>query len=436
MSCPKVLNPVCIVTDPVHVVTKSIGTSLIDSLSHSVHAAVASTIAGFVDWWINIPSPNLATEPSVQAVQHWLMPVTVAVALGATLAGAAKMTLTRKANPLVDVGAGLAVLVVTLAVGVLLPALLLRAGDAWSSWVLTESAGGRFGRRLTEVLSLQSAPPIDVIMFGTAAIALTFVQAILMAFRQVAVVVLAGVLPLSAAGMLAPSTRRWFRRTTGWMLAFIFYKPAAAAVYATAFTLVGNGRDTQTIVIGFAMVFLSLLALPALMKFFTWATVSVDSPGSGGGLLGTALNGAIAFGAVRGASPGSGVTSPADQARVLAAQLGPDASGVTGGKGQGQGQQGQAGPQGAAPSPSSAFGMPGSAAVGSTGAAGTQAGSAAAAGASGAAASAGATGTAAAATAAGVAAGPAGAAAVAATKGAVGAGRRVADALGPDGKEG
>lgn len=434
MTCPKVLSPVCVVTDPAHAVSTSIGSSLIDSLSHSVHAAVASTIAGFVDWWINIPSPNLASEPSVQAVQHWLMPVTVAVALGATLAGAAKMTLTRKANPLVDVGAGLAVLVVTLAIGVLLPELLIRAGDAWSSWVLTESADGRFGRRLTEVLSMQSAPPLDVIMFGTLAIVLTFVQAVLMAFRQVAVIILAGVLPLSAAGMLAPSTRRWFRRTTGWMLAFILYKPAAAAVYATAFTLVGNGRDPRTIVIGFAMVFMSLLALPALMKFFTWATVSVDNPAGGGGLLGTALNGAIAIGAVRGASTGPGGSSPVDQARLLAAELGASSSGGTGSSG--QGQAGQASPQGAAPSHSSGFGAQRPAPAGPQGASGTQAGSAAAAGASGAASSGAATGATAAAAAAGAAAGPAGAAAVAATKGAARATRRIADSLGPDGKDG
>ena len=66
-----------------------------------------------------------------------------------------------------------------------------------------------------------------------------------MLFRQAALVVLAGVLPLAAAGTLAPATRAWFSRTTGWMLAFIFYKPAAAAVYATCFALLGSGNDPR-----------------------------------------------------------------------------------------------------------------------------------------------------------------------------------------------
>ena len=64
------------------------------------------------------------------------------------------------------------------------------------------------------------------------------------------------------------------------MLALIFYKPAAAAVYATAFTLIGTGKDIRTVLMGFAMVFLSLLALPVLMRLFTWTTGQVaDSAG-------------------------------------------------------------------------------------------------------------------------------------------------------------
>src|ERR1022692_3566144 len=51
----------------------------------------------------------------------------------------------------------------------------------------------------------------------------------------VAAVIAAGVLPLAAAGSIAPMTRPWIRKVTTWMLALIFYKPAAAAVYATAF---------------------------------------------------------------------------------------------------------------------------------------------------------------------------------------------------------
>ncbi len=142
-----------------------------------------------------------------------------------------------------------------------------------------------------------------------------------MLFRQAALVVLAGVLPLAAAGTLAPATRAWFSRTTGWMLALIFYKPAAAAVYATCFALIGSGNDPRTTLMGFAMLLLSLLALPALMKFFTWTTGTVEAP-VGGGFLSTVVSGAIAVGAVRGSAGGAGGASAVDQARMVSAQLG------------------------------------------------------------------------------------------------------------------
>ena len=114
-----------------------------------------------------------------------------------------------------------------------MPTLLLKAGDAWSAWVLQVSTGGQFTQRLASVLVLGgNAAPAVVLIFGIAAIVLSLVQAVLMLFRQAALVILAGVLPLAAAGSLAPLTRPWIRKISSWMLALICYKPAAAAVYA------------------------------------------------------------------------------------------------------------------------------------------------------------------------------------------------------------
>ena len=114
-----------------------------------------------------------------------------------------------------------------------------------------------------------------VLVLGLIAILISAAQAILMLFRQASLVILAGVLPLAAAGTLTPATRTWFKKVTGWMLAIIFYKPAAAAVYAAAFTLIGTGKGAGTVLMGFAMVGLSLLALPVLMRLFTWTTGQV-----------------------------------------------------------------------------------------------------------------------------------------------------------------
>jgi hypothetical protein len=294
------------------------------------------------------------------------------------------MALTRKADPLMDVGSGLAVIAATSAIGVLLPSLLLKAGDAWSTWVLQESTGGQFATRLTSVLTLAGASPAVVVVLGIIAIIISAVQAVLMLFRQGALVILAGMLPLAAAGTLAPATRGWLRRVSGWMLALIFYKPAAAAVYATAFTMIGAGTGTRTVLMGFAMVGMSLLALPVLMRFFTWTTGHVADSSGGGGFLQTTLQGAVAVGALRGMSGGAGGSGPAEQARMISARLGPAGSGPAGAAASGAGARAGTAPAGAA-TPGTAAGSAAAAPAARAGAAsgaaaaGTSAGSAAAA---------------------------------------------------------
>ena len=331
MSCPTLISPTCVVAGKAAgAVAGTVASGALNGIASAIQSGISWMVTQTVTWWVTIPSPDLAGEPAVGRLQQWIMPLVVAVAvLGLIIAGG-RMALTRRASPLIDAGSGLAVIAATSAVGVLLPSLLLKAGDAWSSWVLQQSTGGQFAARLTDVLTLDGTNPAVVVVLGIFAIIISAVQAVLMLFRQGALVVLAGVLPLAAAGMLTPATRGWFRRVTSWMLALIFYKPAAAAVYATAFTMIGTGRDARTVLMGFAMVFMSLLALPVLMRFFTWTTGHLADSSGGGGFLQTALGGAVAIGALRGGAFGFGGSGAVEQARLMANRLGPPDSGPTG----------------------------------------------------------------------------------------------------------
>ena len=331
MSCPTLISPDCVVANKVaRAVAGTVASGALNGIASAIQSGISWMVAQTVTWWVTIPSPDLAGEPAVGRLQQWIMPLAAAVAVLGLISAGGRMALTRRANPLIDAGSGLAVIAATSAVGVLLPSLLLKAGDAWSSWVLQQSTGGQFAARLTDVLTLDGTNPAVVVVLGIVAIMISAVQAVLMLFRQGALVVLAGVLPLAAAGMLTPATRGWFRRVTGWMLALIFYKPAAAAVYATAFTMIGTGRDARTVLMGFAMVFMSLLALPVLMRFFTWTTGHLADSSVGGGFLQTALGGAVAIGALRGGAFGFGGSGAVEQARLMANRLGPPDSGPTG----------------------------------------------------------------------------------------------------------
>jgi len=426
MSCPVLIDPACVVIGNVaDTVAGSAASSALNGIASAIQSGVAWIVTNSIDWWVQIPSPDLAAQPAVGRLQQWMLPLAVAVAvLGLIIAGG-KMALTRKANPLIDAGGGLVIIAATSAIGVLLPTLLLRAGDAWSTWVLNTSTGGQFASRLTNLLTLGGAAPAVVIVLGIVAIIISAIQAVLMLFRQAALIILAGTLPLAAAGTLTPATRAWFKRVTGWMLALIFYKPAAAAIYATAFILIGSGKGLRAILMGFAMVLVSLLALPVLMRLFTWTTGQVADSATGGGFLQTALSGAIAIGALRGSSGGSGGSGATEQARLVSAQLGPADGGPRGAQAPGAGAHQTAAPAPGPRMPGTA-GMPVGAGPSSAGAGASAAPGAASGAAAGSGAGAGAAGVSAAA-----AVGPAGVAAAGLAAGARGAGRKATEAMQP-----
>jgi hypothetical protein len=322
MHCNPLTDPACVVGPVIKSATGGAAGDVLSGIARAIDAGVRWVVANTATWWVRLPSPDLAAEPAVNHIQQWLLPITAAVAVGGVIAAGLRMTLTRRANPLLDVTGGLLTIAAASTLGTAAVTLLLKAGDAWSAWVLQVSTGGHFAQRLNLVLQLGGgAAAAVVLVFGLVAIVLSLIQAVLMLFRQAALLILAGVLPLAAAGSIAPMTRTWVRKVTAWMLALIFYKPAAAAVYATAFTMVGSGRSSRTMLLGFVMMLLSVLMLPALMKFFTWTTGSIGSFGGGGGqLLGAATMGAIAFGAIRPSGAGSAAQ---DQAAHISSSLGP-----------------------------------------------------------------------------------------------------------------
>ena len=334
MSCNPLTSATCIAQIAASAASHAAGnvaggvtSAAVGGLAGAIQDGIAQIATGMVAWWTKLPSPDLATDPVPHVIQAWLFPFTAAVALISIITAAARMILTRKATPLVDVGSGLLTIAVASAAGTLLPALLLKAGDAFSGYVLNASTGGQFSHRFVTLLSLggtvsQAGTAAILIVVGVLALAMAAVQAIVLLFRLGAVIILAGVLPLAAAGTMTSLTRPWFKRVTGWMLALIFYKPAAALVYATGFLLIGQGTLPQDALMGFAVLLLSLVALPALMRFFTWTTGQVEA-NSSGGVLSAVIGGAAAVGALR----GYGGMSAGDQARAMTGALGAGPSG-------------------------------------------------------------------------------------------------------------
>ena len=363
MPCSTLLDPACIVSGVGGSIASSASSGFLSALANGVRSALDWMFTNTVTLWLKIPSLYPSGEaPALHRVQGWLLPATAAVAVGGAIAAGARMALTRKHAPLLDLTGGLAVIALAAALGIALPTALMQASDAWTHWVLRQSTGGDLTARLNVLLGSgygSGIPDVAVIVFGSIATVASGIQALLLLFREAAILILAAVLPLAAAGAIAPATRGWIKKITGWMLALIFYPAAAACVYATGFTMIGTGTGLRALLIGFAMIVLSVVALPVLMKFFTWTTGTISSGGGGAGqFLGLAAAGALGLGALRGGGSPGAASAAAQQAQYMNANTPPPAgpsaassAGPSSGPSGGPGASGPSGTPGTAGSP-------------------------------------------------------------------------------------
>jgi hypothetical protein len=159
-----------------------------------------------------------------------------------------------------------------------------------------------------------------------------------MIVRMAMLVILTGTLPLSAAASSTATGRVWFRRSVGWLLAFVLYKPAAAIVYAAAFSMTGPTQDSQanqdndvvSMISGVVLIVLACFTLPALMRF---AAPVVQAAASGKGRGAGASAGSGGAVAAIGALPVPQLRGPAAGRSVSGAAVHPEGHGTTGARG-------------------------------------------------------------------------------------------------------
>lgn len=278
-------------------------------------------------------TPGRTASPTVSFLQNSLWYYTLAVAVLGVIVAGARMAWEQRADPGRQLVQGLLTLVVVAGAGLTVVALLTTAADAFSVWIINNSLecniaagdGTCFGENMLQLLALTSGTTGGVgavlaIILGVFAVFAALAQIMLMIVRAGALVILAGMLPLSAAASLADPQRTMFRKTCAWLLGFILYKPAAAIVYATAFRLTGTdvfgGNGLVSVLTGLALMVLALVALPALMRLIVPAVSAVSSGGNlaGLGMAGAAAalpTGAAAAGRLSGGSGGGAGSSGA-----------------------------------------------------------------------------------------------------------------------------
>lgn len=287
----------------------------ITNLGKAITEGMSQMVTTLSTFWVSMPTVNLTSEdgsaasPVVSAVNSELMPWTLALAVLAVIIGGIRMVWEQRGAPLKDLLRSLLTLTLVSGLGLGVIAILVIAADTFAAAIIQRSTDGKGFAEAMNGLVMTGQSGIArfiLIVLGLVGLIASLVQIVLMVVRSGMLVILAGILPTTAAFTNTEMGRQWFQRAVGWTIAFILYKPAAAIVYSVAFLLMGNtsGRDALVgSISGFTLMIVALFALPALMRF---VTPMVGAVASGGGAAAGAAFGAIATGAVSMGRPGSG----------------------------------------------------------------------------------------------------------------------------------
>ncbi len=256
-----------------------------------------------------LPSTGPDASRPVAFLQSRLWWYMGAAAVMSVIVGAVRMVWEQRAEPGKELLKSLMTLVVVSGAGLTGISAAVAAADGFAKWIIFESTDAEFGEAITKMLvvsQLNATGAFLAIFLGIFVIFFSLLQIILMVIRTGMIVILAGIFPLAASFTNTEMGKQWFRKCLGWLIAFILYKPAAAIIYATAFQLIGTSSfydDDPTgilpLVVGLTMMIISLIALPALMKFVA-PMASLGGGSVAGTMAGVAgLAGGVASGAVR-----------------------------------------------------------------------------------------------------------------------------------------
>jgi len=324
--------------------------SVFDAAAAQIADGFAKAVQLVVTFWTGVDVPGLSTSTgpvaALRANTAWL---TAFIAVLSVLVCAGRLALTRSSRPAAEAFKGLLILVVTSGCGVVAVNALVLFGDSYSRWVLDRSTGGQLGQRLAALSTLGGVPGLGsglILIVALLGILASVAQLGLMLVRVGVVTIFAGILPLAAAGTGTQTGMEYFKRIVAWLLAFVLYKPAAATVYASAFLLIGNGKDATSVLSGLFLLILSIIALPAMLRLVTpmvGAAVAAGA-GAGGGLAAAGM--VLATGARMSSSSGRAGPPPAGGSHspgLLPGGAGP--AGPGNGSGSGGGGGGAGGPR-------------------------------------------------------------------------------------------
>lgn len=349
--------------------------------------AYESLLETATTFWMEVPSTSGQSDQTMTWLQDnaLMRSLTGLVGIVGWTIAMCRLALSARGEELRQSAFGLLRMAIVGAAGIWFVQLALQVGDEWSRDLVSEATTGAPSEGLKTLLATS---PGLMFMLAIVGIITSLLQIVILIFRNVGTIVMAGAWQVTAAASVSGDSTLW-RRTTAWLAALILYKPAAAIVYAAGFRLLHEDQsyagEILAAIQGMVLLGLAVLVLPAMVRLVMPAA-SMGGPSTAGVLAAGA--GAVATGAMISSGSLSSLLGAGSGA-------GSGSGGESGGGASGNGDAASALPSGSASTAALAGGAGDSAsgggaggggeAAGAVGATGAAAGGAAASGSGGAA---------------------------------------------------
>lgn len=357
-----------VIADPGAAVSSAVGSaasaaagSAFESMVNALKEGVGKSVGLMMSFWMKVPIPSIADPNSaVTKLREATLYLTVITAVVSIFFVAARAALAHRQAATEDAAQaakGLVHIVVASVVAV--PAVILasQAADEYSTWLVSRAANGNVDAALARLTGFTQIAGVGfTFILALLALVASVVQAFLIVIRDALLILLVGALPLAAASSITRSGQATFTKMTGWLLAFILFKPVAAMAYAAALWSVTDSSTEINQIAGIFLVILAVFTLPALMRLIVPQVERVGGA-SGAALLGAAAGsaGAGPTGAVphtpSSSSGGGGGARATHQAKYLGEQRPPESSPSGAGGGGGGATGARAGGGGGGPKP-------------------------------------------------------------------------------------
>ncbi|MDX6265127.1 MAG: hypothetical protein QOH84_6815 [Kribbellaceae bacterium] len=246
---------------------------IFDAIKALVIEAVVAVVKAVGFLWIDIQSPDLQGNETIGFVSGHTKYILVFAASIAVISGAIKMAISQRGEPLRDILKSLITMAMVSAGITGFTAVLIEASDSFSGWIIRQALGPdkSFEDSLTEKLTDPLKGRIGlalVVLVGILMVISGLIQLVLMIIRYGMLILLVGVVPLTASATNTEMGMMWFKRSISWLVAFVIYKPVAALIYATAIKLMAApADDSLKVITGVTMMMMGIVALPALLRF-------------------------------------------------------------------------------------------------------------------------------------------------------------------------